>query len=78
MVSILKGFKLNLGRKYEVFTADSGSEGLRILEEEGPIQVIVSDFAMPRMNGVDFLEKLGSRIRKGHYASHRSGKFYDF
>ena len=50
-VSILKGFKLNLGRKYEVFIADSGSEGLRILEEEGPIQVIVSDFAMPRMNG---------------------------
>jgi DNA-binding NtrC family response regulator len=37
-VSILKGFKLNLGRKYEVFTADSGSEGLRILEEEGPIR----------------------------------------
>ena len=57
-VSILKGFKLNLGRKYEVFTADSGSEGLRILEEEGPIQVIVSDFAMPRMNGADFLEKV--------------------
>ena len=56
--AILKGFKLNLGRKYDVFVADSGSEGLRILEEEGPIQVIVSDFAMPRMNGADFLEKV--------------------
>jgi len=57
-ISILKGFTLNLGRKYELFTADSGSEGLRILEEDGPFQVIVSDFAMPGMTGADFLEKV--------------------
>ena len=56
--SILRGFKLNLGRKYEVFTAESGGEGLRILEEEGPFEVIVSDFAMPGMNGASFLEKV--------------------
>ena len=37
--SILKGFKLNLGRKYEVFVAESGGEGLRILEEDGPFEV---------------------------------------
>ena len=56
--SILKGFKLNLGRKYEVFVAESGGEGLRILEEDGPFEVIVSDFSMPGMNGADFLEKV--------------------
>jgi len=56
--SILRGFKLNLGRKYDVFTAESGSEGLRILEEDGPFEVIVSDFAMPGMNGASFLEKV--------------------
>ncbi len=55
---ILKGIKLNLGRKYDVFTAESGSEGLKILEEEGEFQVIVSDFSMPRMNGAQFLEKV--------------------
>lgn len=57
-LSILKGFKLNLGRKYDVHVAESGSEGLRILEEEGSFQVIVSDFSMPGMNGADFLEKV--------------------
>ncbi len=56
--SILKGFKLNLGRKYSVFCANSGSEGLRLLEEEGPFEVVVSDFAMPGLNGADFLEKV--------------------
>ena len=56
--SILKGFKLNLGRKYDVFTAESGGEGLRVLEEDGPFEVIVSDFAMPGMNGASFLEKV--------------------
>ena len=57
-LSILKGFQLNLGRKYDVFTAESGGEGLRILEEDGPFEVIVSDFAMPGMNGASFLEKV--------------------
>ena len=55
--SILKGFQLNLGRKYDVFTAESGGEGLRILEEDGPFEVIVSDFAMPGMNGASFSKK---------------------
>ena len=62
--SILKGFQLNLGRKYEVFVAESGAEGLRILEEDGPFQIIVSDFSMPVMNGADFLERLESKIKK--------------
>ena len=56
--AILKGFKLNLGRKYHIFVAESGGDGLRILEEEGPFEVIVSDFSMPGMNGADFLEKV--------------------
>ena len=56
--AILKAFKLNLGRKYSVFIAESGSEGLRVIEEKGPFEVIVSDFSMPGMNGADFLEKV--------------------
>jgi len=56
--AILKAFKLNLGRKYSVFIAESGSEGLRIIKEDGPFEVIVSDFSMPGMNGADFLEKV--------------------
>ena len=56
--SILKGVKLNLGRTYDISTASSGRDALSLLEEEEPFQVIVSDFAMPGMNGADFLEKV--------------------
>ena len=62
--AILKGFKLNLGRKYQVFVAESGRDGLRVLEEDGPFQVIVSDFSMPGMNGADFLEKVREQNRE--------------
>jgi len=57
--SILKGVKLNLGRTYDIFTASSGRDALNLLEDQDdPFQVIVSDFAMPGMNGADFLEKV--------------------
>ena len=56
--SILRGVKLNLGRTYDISTASSGRDALSLLEEEEPFQVIVSDFAMPGMNGADFLEKV--------------------
>ena len=41
---------------YEVVIASSGEEGLSKLEQGGPFQVIVSDYRMPVMNGVDFLK----------------------
>ena len=56
--SILRGVKLNLGRTYDISTASSGRDALSLLEEAEPFQVIVSDFAMPGMNGADFLEKV--------------------
>jgi len=37
---------------YEIVTATSAEEGLRILESNGPFQVVVSDYRMPAMNGV--------------------------
>ncbi|MFP4002081.1 MAG: response regulator [Thermoplasmata archaeon] len=41
----------------EVFTAPSAEQGLQIFEEED-IDVIVSDYYMPGMNGVEFLKKV--------------------
>jgi two-component system, NtrC family, sensor kinase len=48
--------RLFLDDDYGIFLADSGEEGLKILEEEGPFQVVISDYRMPVMNGVDFLK----------------------
>ena len=57
-VSILKAFRLNLGRSLNLHTAKSGRDALQLVEEEGPFEVIVSDFSMPGMNGDQFLEKV--------------------
>ena len=56
--SILEGFKLTIGRKYDITTADSGESALKACEEHGPFAVIVSDFAMPSMNGAEFLAEV--------------------
>lgn len=45
---------------YRVFTAESGAQGLEILEHEA-IDLVVSDMRMPEMNGVQFLEKVRER-----------------
>ncbi len=55
--NILEAYKRNLINDFDVWTADSGALALEILEKEKPFQVIVSDFKMPRMNGVQLLER---------------------
>lgn len=42
---------------FDIYQASSGEEGLKILEEHSEIGLIVSDQRMPKMNGVEFLEK---------------------
>jgi putative nucleotidyltransferase with HDIG domain len=43
---------------YEVLTATSGEEGLKILKQNPDIAVIVTDQRMPEMSGVEFFEKI--------------------
>ena len=54
---VLEGLTLQLGRRYEVFTALSGEQGLRVLAQQDSIAAIISDMRMPRMNGATFLSK---------------------
>ncbi|HEX4378323.1 MAG TPA: EAL domain-containing protein [Steroidobacteraceae bacterium] len=63
---VLAGLNLQLGRRYEVFTALSGEQALRVLEEQDSIAVIISDMRMPRMNGATFLSK--ARVLAPHTA----------
>ena len=49
-----------LDEDYEILTANSGREGLTCLEES-PVEVVVSDFRMPGMNGSDFLKLVSER-----------------
>jgi putative two-component system response regulator len=42
---------------YDVLTATSGIEGLHIMETF-PVQIVISDYRMPEMNGVEFLREV--------------------
>lgn len=57
-INILKSMRrLFKQAGYDVFTAESGREGLALLANES-IQVILSDFRMPVMNGGEFLAQV--------------------
>ncbi|WP_190277195.1 response regulator [Taibaiella lutea] len=53
----LISFKATFRLKYKVFTAISGADAIKILEEN-LIHVIITDQRMPNMTGVEFLEKV--------------------
>ncbi|WP_181304101.1 response regulator [Rufibacter sp. XAAS-G3-1] len=50
-------FKSSFRKYFRVFTAMSGEEGLRILNQEA-ISLVIIDQRMPKMNGVQFLKSL--------------------
>jgi two-component system NtrC family sensor kinase len=57
--NVLKSLqRLLLDDEYEVLTAASGEAGLAILRSAVPVQVVVSDYRMPGMNGVEFLREV--------------------
>jgi PAS domain S-box-containing protein len=45
----------------KVLTAESGSSGLVVLDGESGIDIVVVDFAMPSMNGIEVAEKIAAR-----------------
>jgi CheY-like chemotaxis protein len=54
---LLEGIARGLRKRFEVYTATSGAEGLRLLQDSEPFAVVVSDMRMPEMNGVQFLSR---------------------
>ncbi len=56
-VNVLRALERALRKEhYNVFTANSGQKGLEILKGL-KVQLIIADFRMPEMNGVEFLKK---------------------
>lgn len=52
--------RLLMDKEYSILTATSGQDGLALLEKQ-PVQIVVSDFRMPGMNGVEFLSEVRKR-----------------
>jgi response regulator RpfG family c-di-GMP phosphodiesterase len=53
----LNSFKAGFRRIFNVFTADSAIEGLKVLQQED-IHVIITDQRMPVTTGIEFLESI--------------------
>ncbi len=46
---------------YELLTASGGPAALMLLQETGAVQLIISDYRMPVMNGSEFLQQVMQR-----------------
>lgn len=55
---ILQALERQLGSRFDMRTAPGPEQGLQSLTEWGPFAVVVSDFRMPGMNGIQFLSEV--------------------
>ncbi len=55
---LLAGLKRQLRREFQVVTASGAQEALAVMREKGPFSVVVSDFRMPGMNGIELLSRV--------------------
>lgn len=56
--NILQSMQRQLRKRFQITTAESGTEALAKLKEQGPFAVIVSDMRMPGMDGVQLLSRV--------------------
>ena len=54
---ILAAFQRQLRKKVVIETVESGAEGLEVLRRDGPFSLVVTDYCMPSMNGIEFLSR---------------------
>ena len=64
---VLEGLKRQLRDQFKIETALGGKQALKMIETNGPYAVVLSDFLMPEMNGIELL----SRIKQKHPATVR-------
>ena len=55
---ILAALRRQLRKKVEIETVTSGRDGLDAIRREGPFSVVVTDYCMPEMNGIEFLTEV--------------------
>src|ERR1700676_2954967 len=54
---ILEGYKRSLSREFLMETALGGKPAIKLVAENGPYAVVVSDMRMPEMDGIQLLNK---------------------
>jgi CheY-like chemotaxis protein len=56
--AILETMQFTFEDEYDVLTSTDAESALRLLEERGPVAVVISDQRMPNMTGVEFLARV--------------------
>lgn len=59
-INVLRALqRLFMDDDYEILTATDGADALKIMaEQQKGVQLVISDYRMPGMNGVDFLKQI--------------------
>src|SRR5262249_25433476 len=58
---LLTAYRRMLGRTHDIETAKGGRAALGLLERDAHFDVILCDFMMPRLSGVDLYRKVAAR-----------------
>lgn len=59
---IVAALKVFLDRKYEIFTAFNGAEGLAAIEQcENGMDLVITDLLMPELSGVEVISAIKKR-----------------
>jgi len=56
--SILRVYSAFLSKKYHVVTATESAVALEMLETRGPFALVIADYQMPGMNGVELINAI--------------------
>jgi response regulator RpfG family c-di-GMP phosphodiesterase len=56
--NVLAGLQRQLRGRFDVAVAPGAQAGLEALRQQGPFAVVVTDYKMPEMNGVEFLREV--------------------
>ena len=59
--NVLLGLRRQLHRRFDLVLATSGDEGLGLLQENGPIAVVVCDMNMPGRTGIEVLADIAEK-----------------
>jgi two-component system NtrC family sensor kinase len=62
-INVLKALRRTFMERdnFDIYLAESGAEGLATLESVKDIRLVISDYRMPGMNGVEFLRQVNER-----------------
>ncbi len=55
---LLEGIKRQLRREFDISVAEGAQQGLDTLASEGPFALVISDYNMPDIDGIEFLSQV--------------------